>query len=90
MAIHLGYIRPVITLERDRSATQGLLFNEFAHVALQCIVFNVEQWVGGGGESVGVAINTYLTFPDRNVGCFSITARADRVIDVIVPAVIET
>lgn len=86
MAIHLGYIRPVITLERDRSATQGLLFNEFAHVALQCIVFNVEQW----GERVGVAINTYLTFPDRNVGCFSITARADRVIDVIVPAVIET
>lgn len=51
MAIHLGYIRPVITLERDRSATQGLLFNEFAHVALQCIVFNVEQWVGGGGGS---------------------------------------
>lgn len=49
MAIHLGYIRPVITLERDRSATQGLLFNEFAHVALQCIVFNVEQWFGGGG-----------------------------------------
>lgn len=70
----------MITLERDRNATQGLLFNEFAHVALQCIVFNVEQWArrGEGGK---VAINTYLTFPDRSVGCFSITARADRVID---------
>lgn len=80
----------MITLERDRNATQGLLFNEFAHVALQCIVFNVEQWAALGEGRGRVAINTYLTFPDRNVGCFSITARADRVIDVIVPSVIET
>lgn len=46
--IHLGFIRPGISSERDRSATQGLLFNEWAHVALQCIVFNVEQWTASG------------------------------------------